>query len=163
MLPNEESVSSFEQKRLDPTGEDLLLPLHVEEIVVARRQVERSVVRIATKTNLVDKLVEEDLFQERVEIERIPVGHYVDAFPPVRGEGDLTIMPVVEEVLVVERKYLLKEEVHIRRIRTIERHCETVQLREQEAVITRTPTMTSSTKDVPDPSQTIPPLKSKDK
>lgn len=52
-------------------------------------------------------------------------------------------MPVVEEVLVVERRLWLKEEVHNRRIRTTEQHHETVQLREQEAVITRTPSTTS--------------------
>ena len=145
MLPIKENVFSAEQQKLDLTGEDLVLPLHVEELVVARRQIVRSVVRVATKTNLVDKLVEEDLLQERVEVERVPVGHYIDAFPPVREEGDLTIMPVVEEVLVIERKYLLKEEVHIRRIRTTERHLETVQIRQQKAVITRTPTP------IPDP------------
>ena len=48
-------------------------------------------------------------------------------------------MPVVEEVVVVERKLLLREEVHIRRVRATKQHVETVQLRQQEAVVTRTP------------------------
>lgn len=156
MLPHEDNVSSAEKQQLDLAGENLVLPLHVEEITVAKRQIERSIVRVATTTNLVDRIVEEDLVQERVEIERIPIGHYVDVFPPVREEGDLTIMPVVEEVLVVERRYLLKEEVHIRRICTAERHRETVQLREQEAIITRTSSVISNPGVTTDPVQRHP-------
>jgi stress response protein YsnF len=59
--------------------------------------------------------------------------------PAVRTEGDLTILPVVEEVVIVERKLLLREEVHIRRIQTTAKHVETVQLREQDAIVTRLP------------------------
>jgi stress response protein YsnF len=51
----------------------------------------------------------------------------------------------VEEVLVVERRLVLKEEVHIRRVRTTERHKEMVMLRYQEAVVTRHPGETGKT------------------
>ena len=98
-----------------------------------------TVVRVATVTRSRDKHVDESLTHERVGIERVPLGLYVDVVPAVREEVDLTIMPVVEEVIVVERKLLLREEVHIRRIRTTEQHIETVKLREQEVVITRAP------------------------
>jgi stress response protein YsnF len=59
--------------------------------------------------------------------------------PSVRQEGDVTIIPVVEEILVVERRLVLKEEVHIRRIKTTERHQEQIKLRRQEATVSRTP------------------------
>ena len=55
----------------------------------------------------------------------------------ISQEGDTTIIPVVEEIVVVERRLVLKEEVRIRRVSTTEQHQETVVLREQEAVITR--------------------------
>lgn len=35
--------------------------------------------------------------------------------PEIRTEGDVTIVPVLEEVLVVEKRLVLKEELHIRR------------------------------------------------
>ena len=57
--------------------------------------------------------------------------------PPISHEGDITIIPVVEEMVVVERRLVLKEEVRVRRVSTKERHQETVVLRQQEAVITR--------------------------
>jgi stress response protein YsnF len=94
-------------------------------------------VRIATHTEVREALVDEDLAQERIEIEKVPVGRPVDRVPPVRQEGDTTVVPVVEEVLRVERQLVLKEEVRIRRLRTSERHRETVTLRHQEAVVTR--------------------------
>ena len=60
-----------------------------------------------------------------------------EAIPPVRQEGDTTILSVVEETLVIARRLILKEEVHIRRLHVSERHHEAVVLRKQEAVITR--------------------------
>jgi len=39
----------------------------------------------------------------------------VDRMPDIRTENGVTIVPVVEEVLVVEKRLVLKEELHIRR------------------------------------------------
>ena len=71
-------------------------------------------------------------------MERVPIGRVIDAVPPVREEGDTTVLPVVVEEVVVQRRLVLKEEIRIRRLRSTGRHRETVVLREQEAVITRT-------------------------
>ena len=120
-------------------GSELVLPLHVEEIAVSRRKIETGVVRVVTVTRTREQQVDEALTHERVEITRVPVGRIVDSVPDIREDGDLTIMPVIEEVVVVERRLMLKEEVHIRRVRTSEHHIETVTLREQDAVITRLP------------------------
>jgi hypothetical protein len=37
----------------------------------------------------------------------------VDVAPEVRVEGNVTIIPVLEEVLVVEKRLVLKEKLHI--------------------------------------------------
>jgi stress response protein YsnF len=55
----------------------------------------------------------------------------------VRTEGDVTILPVVEEVLVVETRLLLKEEIHVRRTATRETVEIPVTLRRQRAVVER--------------------------
>ena len=114
-----------------------VLPLLSEEISVSRRIVETGVVRVATVTRGREVLVDEPVVHERVEVERVPVGRFVDAFPDVREEGDTTIIPVVEEVIVVEKRLRLKEEVHLRRVRVTEQHQELVVVREQDAIITR--------------------------
>jgi stress response protein YsnF len=113
------------------------LPLAEETVAVERRIVETGRVRVETQTVARQHVVDESLEHVRVEIERVPIGRVVDAPPPVREEGDVTILPVVEEVLVVERRLVLKEEVHIRRVRTHEQHRETVELRAQEVVVDR--------------------------
>ena len=115
------------------------LPLYVEQLDVSRRRVATALVRATTMTHSRERLVEEDLVHERVEVERVAIGCVVDAVPPVRMEGDTTILSVVEEEVVVERRLVLKEEVHVRRVRTTEHHVETVVVREQDVAVTRTP------------------------
>jgi len=117
----------------------IILPLLAEEISVAKRQVVTGRVLASTITREEEKLVDELLASEQVEIERVPVGRPVDWAPPVREEGDTVIIPVVEEVLVVERRLLLKEEVRVRRVRKEERHQERVKIRRQEVEVTRHP------------------------
>jgi stress response protein YsnF len=113
-----------------------IFPLHVEDVLVKRRKVERKV-RVHVHTISHDHLVDEALARETIEIERVAIGRPVDAAPPVREEGDVTVISVVEEVLVIERRLILKEELRLRRVRTTERHRETVTVRDQEAVIER--------------------------
>lgn len=119
-------------------ADDRTLLLHAEVINVAKR-VHKTLVRAARTTSLRDTVVEEDLARERVIVEHVPIGRVVDEVPPVRQEGDVTILPVVEEEVVIVRRLVLKEEVHLRRVRTTERHVETVSLREQTVTVTRTP------------------------
>ena len=135
------------------SSDELVVPLHAEELSVSRRKVETSTVRVSTITHSRDQLVDEELTRERVEVERVPIGRYVESVPPVREEGDLTILSVVEEVF--ERRLLLREEVHLRRVRTTEHYVETVTLRRQEAVITRTPADDQTEPDAPTQPHTL--------
>jgi stress response protein YsnF len=113
------------------------IALHAEDVSVERRKVERDV-RVQIQTVTHDHLIAESLAHESVEIERVPVGRPVDTVPPIREEGDTTVLSLVEEVLVVERRLILKEEIHLRRVRTTEQHREKVTLRQQQAIIERT-------------------------
>lgn len=120
---------------------DPVVPLHAEDAVVTRRDIAGDTVRVSVTTHENERLVDEELTHERVAIERVAVGRVVDHVPPIRKDGDLTIIPVVEEeaVVVIERRLVLREEIHMRRVRVTERHRETVTLRRQDADISRTP------------------------
>jgi stress response protein YsnF len=72
-------------------------------------------------------------------VERVAIGQPVETMPPVREEGEYLIIPVVEEVLKIERVLVLKEEVRIRRTQHTERYQERVTLRRQQAVVNRLP------------------------
>ena len=121
------------------SGATSTLQLHREELEVTRLLVKGQTVRVSTRTTTHDQDVDEPLTQETVQVERVVIGRAIEAAPPVRVEGDVTIIPVVEETLIVERRLILKEEIHMRRVRTIEHHRETVTLRRQEAEVTRLP------------------------
>jgi stress response protein YsnF len=117
--------------------EDLHIPLHEEEVSVSRREIKKANVQVALVTGTREQLIDEELTHARVEIERVPIDRTVEVMPPTRQEGDMKIIPVVEEIVVVERRLVLKEEVRVRRVSTKEQHQETVVLRQQEAVVTR--------------------------
>ncbi|WP_200305213.1 YsnF/AvaK domain-containing protein [Paracraurococcus ruber] len=117
------------------------IPLVEERLAVARRAVETGRVRIHLSTATEDALVQETLRGERMEVERVTLGLEVATAPAVREEEDgaVLVVPVLEEILVVERRLVLKEELRIRRIATTETVEETVPLRRQVASVERLP------------------------
>jgi uncharacterized protein (TIGR02271 family) len=133
----------------DQTGETVI-PLLAEEVAVSKQVVETGRVQVARLTHEREQLIDELLAHETVEIDRTQIGRQIDAMPAVREEGDTIVIPLVEEVLVVERRLFLKEEVRIRRVRTTERHQESVTLRHQEAVVARLPVEPPTVGESPD-------------
>ena len=118
---------------------ETVIPVFEEELSVAKRVVETARVRVSRVTHHHQQLVDELLQHEKVEVEHVPIDRPIEAMPSIRQEGDVTIIPVVEEVLKVERHLVLKEEVHIRRIKQTQRYQESVTLRRQEAQVSRLP------------------------
>ncbi|HTS60125.1 MAG TPA: YsnF/AvaK domain-containing protein [Terriglobales bacterium] len=122
-----------------PSGDpqEILVPLSEEQASIAKRRIVTGRVQVSRVTCEHEQLLDETLAREQVEVERTPIGKVVEVPPSVREEGDTIIIPIVEEILVVERRLLLKEEVRVRRVRSSESHRERVMLRRQEAIITR--------------------------
>ena len=121
--------------------------LHEEQADVTRQTRPTGRVSVSTVTKTRAELIDALLTRENAEIERVLIGQPVDEIPVIREEGDTIVIPLVQEVVVVERRLILKEEIRIRRVTTTERHLQTVTLREQDAVITRGPAQTASTND----------------
>jgi len=120
-------------------GEDLRIPVVREELVVGKEVLDHGGVRIQKRVDEREHLVEQPLLREGVTVERIPIGQPVTIAPAVREEGDRLIIPVLEEVLVVEKRLILKEEIHIIRHRTEEVLRERVLLREEHVDLTELP------------------------
>lgn len=118
-------------------SQDNVLPLVEEAATVSKRSVPTGKVRISTHVDVAHEMARAVLQSETVEVTRVEIGSQIDTVPEVRTEGDLTIIPVCEEVLVVEKKLFLKEELHVRR-RTETETVETpIALRRQRAVVER--------------------------
>jgi uncharacterized protein (TIGR02271 family) len=125
-------------------GDDVLVvPVVAESLRVERRAVETGRVRIHKTVEERAQEIDEPLLRERVEVERVPVGRVVETAPPVRHEGDTMVVPVLEEVLVVEKRLVLKEELRITRRREEAREPQRVTLRTETVSVERVPPETA--------------------
>jgi stress response protein YsnF len=113
------------------------IPLTSEELRVDKRSVVTGRVRVKTLVDSFEEVVKETLKTECVQTTRVEIGKEIETVPSVRTEGDTTIIPVVEEVLIVEKRLFLKEEIHIRRVLSNDELEVPVKLRKQRAVVER--------------------------
>ena len=121
-------------------GETVTLPLIDETARIDKRVVEIGRVRVSTRTEKVDEVLRETLRSDIVGVTRVPINRTLaegEMPPVVREENGVTIIPVLEEILVVEKRLVLKEEVHIRQTTSREAVEVPVTLRKQHAVVER--------------------------
>jgi uncharacterized protein (TIGR02271 family) len=120
-------------------GGSLVIPVLVETLDVRKRKRVTGGYRVTKRVRTSDQVVEPVRAEETVEVQRVPVNREVSEPPPVRQEGNVTIVPILEEVLVVEKRLIVREELRItrRRREITERH--RVTLRREEAEIERLP------------------------
>jgi uncharacterized protein (TIGR02271 family) len=108
-----------------------------EKMSIDKRQVETGEVAVHITPQTRQEVVDVELASEKVEVQRVPINRIVEAPAPPREEGDTTIVPVYEEVVVIEKKLVLKEEIHIRRQRQTHREQQTVTLRSEAVQVLR--------------------------
>jgi stress response protein YsnF len=124
--------------RSDPrTVAQEIVPVVEESAIIGKRQVVTGHVRVRTVTDTVEELAHASVQREDIEVTRVPIDRVVETAPEIRTEGDVTIVPVLEEVLVVEKRLVLKEELHIRRRVETEAVEVPMTLRKQRAVVER--------------------------
>jgi uncharacterized protein (TIGR02271 family) len=93
------------------------VPLVEETLEVGRRVITTGGVRVLRSIDTRKVTVDEPLRRETVRVERVPVERLLEGTEPPapRQEGDTLVIPVVEEVLVVERRLFLREELRVHR------------------------------------------------
>jgi stress response protein YsnF len=119
------------------SGRVEIVPVVEERAVVRKRRRVTQAVQVRTTVREHEQVIERPVTSEEVTVERVPIDRWVDAPLPVREEGELTIVPVHEEVVVVETRLKLVEELHIRRQRVTSTARERVRLRREEASVGR--------------------------
>ena len=113
------------------------LSLYSEDVALEKSVSETGRLKVAKRTLTREAVVDSELLQEEAIVETIPKGHQVLEMPVTRTEGDTTIIPIIEEVIHVDKRLILKEEIRITRRKTAKRFHDTVTLRHQEAVVSR--------------------------
>jgi uncharacterized protein (TIGR02271 family) len=114
------------------------LPIIEEVLAVEKSAVLDGRVAVSTHTKIVKELAEIELGGNDVSVERVPIDTVVEVAPQVRIEGEVTIVPVLEERLVVEKRLVLVEEIRITNRKTIRTERVEADLRKQSAVVERT-------------------------
>jgi uncharacterized protein (TIGR02271 family) len=118
-------------------SEELVLPVIEEEIAAGVKAVKTGSVRVDKHVEKRLRKVEGPLLHEDVEVRRVPVNRVVTEPPAVRRKGDTVIVPVVEEELVVTKRLVLKEEIHLVKRRTKDRFVKEVEVNRERAEVHR--------------------------
>lgn len=108
-----------------------------ERLELGTKKVVDRRVRITRATRVDEKNITAELTQENVDIKRFAKNEVLEAqnIPQIRQEGDVTIIPIIEERVEIIKHYVLTEEIHIIKKRSTERHQEIITLRSQEIII----------------------------
>ncbi len=115
-----------------------VIPVVEETLRVEKREYESGRVLVHKTVTERDEVAEVLLRQQDLIVERVPVGRAVSEAPQTRQDGDTLIVPILEEVLVVEKRLFLKEELHIRKHSSERTEQHKVRLRTEHVEIEQT-------------------------
>jgi stress response protein YsnF len=118
-----------------------VIPVVEEAITVSKREVETGHVRVTLTTDTETVIAREILRGRKVDVERVPINRTLpDGQAPLqsREEGDTLVIPIVEEVAVVVKRLVLREELRLRFTTTETPFEEAVLVRRQKATVDRT-------------------------
>ncbi|MDX6269992.1 MAG: hypothetical protein QOD28_1215 [Acidobacteriota bacterium] len=118
-------------------AERIVMPVIAETLDVQKRKVQTGGVRVRKVVHEREEVVDEPLMREEVQVKRVPINRVVDAPVPVRHVGNTMIISLLEEVVVVEKRLMLKEELHITKGEIETYKPQRVTLRSEEAVVER--------------------------
>jgi len=131
-------VSNHEVSNI-ATEQDLVVPIVEEQVVVETRTVETGRIQIQKTIQERVEVVDQPLFEEEVQIERVSINRPITEAVTPHYEGDTLIIPLVEEVLVVQKQLVLREEVHIKKVRKELHEPQEVRLRTEAVNVVRAP------------------------
>lgn len=123
-----------------PTPEaSMTVPVLEEVATVSKQTVPTGHVRLEKTVEIQTQTIAEPLRREEAVVERFPMGTVVDPVSPpqVRIENGVTIIPVLEEILFIEKRLILKEELHVRHSvsEVVENHA--IALKKEQVVVNR--------------------------
>ena len=131
-----EQRNEFEKKK---NTETTVIPVVHEKAIITKKTVDTAKVFVRKRVTEEETTLNIPLIHEGFTIEHVPVNQIVATPPAVRQEGDTTIIPVLREVLVVEKRYELVEEVHVTKKKTVVPHVQEITLRKEVVEVERKP------------------------
>jgi uncharacterized protein (TIGR02271 family) len=117
--------------------DEKVVPVVEETAVVYKERVTTDTVRLHKHVHEAEQILDIPVQTEAIEVERVPIGLWIEAPAVVRHEGDTTVYPVMVEVPVVEKRLRLVEEVRVTRRQTTHNVRKRIGLRREEIVVDR--------------------------
>ncbi len=124
---------------------EIVVPLVAEEIKISRKTVETGGVRVHKTVREDVQRIDEPIIREHLEVERVEINQFVETAPAVRYEGDVMIVPVLEEVVVTQKRLLLREEIRLVKRREEISNVQEVTLRREEISLEKIETENTET------------------
>lgn len=128
-----------EEQKAGATGSNsIVIPVVHEHVVINKEIVETGKVRVRKTVSEEEATVNIPVVQESYNIERVAVNKVFETPPPaMRYEGDTIIIPVLREVVVVQKHYEVIEEVRLTRQTTETPFMQQITLRKEDVKVDR--------------------------
>jgi uncharacterized protein (TIGR02271 family) len=117
--------------------QETVVPVVQEELDVSKRVVESGRIRVNKKVETTESIVDEPLLHQGFDIQKTAVNRIIEDVPEPHYEGNTLVLPILEEVLVVEKRLILREEVRITPKREEVRDPQTHSLRREHVEVER--------------------------
>lgn len=124
--------------------EERVLPVIEEELRVGKELVETGRTRLVKTVEERTVPVSVDLLREETQVERVAINQPVDVAPEIRYEGDVMIVPILKEELMIVKKLVLVEELRISKRQITTTAEEFVTLRTEHVAVERSATPESN-------------------
>ncbi|WP_447984667.1 YsnF/AvaK domain-containing protein [Nitrospira sp. Nam74] len=135
----EESSNSTPTPPSASSEKPIVVPVVQEELQVGLQKTETGRVQITKSVQERDVLVQQASMHEEIEVERVSVNRFIAEPASIRYEGDTMIIPVMEEVAVIETRLRLKEELRVTKRQITTPRSQSVRLRTEEVHVERVP------------------------
>jgi stress response protein YsnF len=122
---------------MDRRDNNVVVPVVNEELHADAIPVQTGGVRVVKHVEGHDEVLEQELRKGRVEVKRVKTERVVDGPQPVQRVGNTLVVPVVCEVLHVEKRWVVTEEIHLTQIEERETVQQTVTVSQEQAEIQR--------------------------
>ncbi len=119
------------------TTQTRTIPEIEEQLEIRKEIIETGKIRVRKTVTASETVVDEPLFTESYDIDRVPINRIVGETTESRYEGETLILPIFEEVLVVEKRLILREEIRLTRKRTERRDPKTYTVRREHVEVDR--------------------------
>ena len=109
--------------RSESRGENQIrVPVLEERLEVGTRPTELGEVRLHKTIETFEEVARQAVLREDVVVERVAMDRELDAPLEPHMDGDWFVVPIMEEVLVVQKRLVLKEEVRIKKRQVTEEY-----------------------------------------